>query len=53
MKTITPTEMKAIYSAEWPGRQQIVDHEINGRSLRILLDVAHTPGDADFFLDFN
>ncbi|CBY12285.1 unnamed protein product [Oikopleura dioica] len=43
MKIITPTEMKAIYSAEWPGRQQIVEHEINGRIIRILLDVAHTP----------
>jgi folylpolyglutamate synthase/dihydropteroate synthase len=53
MKTITPTEMKAIYSVEWPGRQQIVEHEVNGRTIRILLDVAHTPGLAGFFLDFN
>jgi hypothetical protein len=53
MKTITPTEMKAIHSVEWPGRQQIIEHEVNGRTIRVLLDVAHTPGLADFFLDFN
>ena len=45
--------MKAINSVQWPGRQQIVEHEINGRKIRILLDVAHTPGEKVVLVDFD
>ena len=45
--------MKAINSVQWPGRQQIVEHEVNGRKIRILLDVAHTPGKKIVLLDFD
>ena len=44
MKIATETEKKAIHSVNWPGRQQILEHEVNGRKIKIILDAAHTPG---------
>ncbi|CAG5076555.1 Oidioi.mRNA.OKI2018_I69.PAR.g8489.t1.cds [Oikopleura dioica] len=43
MKVVTPREKEAIQSIRWPGRQQILEHEVKGRKIRILLDAAHTP----------
>ena len=44
MKTATETEKKAILSVNWPGMQQILEHEVKGRKIKIILDAAHTPG---------
>ena len=44
MKAATLTEKKAINSVRWPGRQQVLEHEVKGRKIQILLDAAHTPG---------
>ena len=54
MKVVTPREKEAIQSIRWPGRQQILEHEVKGRKIRILLDAAHTPGLVlhDFIKDF-
>ncbi|CAG5078069.1 Oidioi.mRNA.OKI2018_I69.PAR.g8890.t1.cds [Oikopleura dioica] len=43
MKAATSTEKKAINSVRWPGRQQILEHKVKGRKIKILLDAAHTP----------